>query len=349
MRRAISRPVTSRKQAAPAAPSPSRFRRVLLALLAVALLLCAAYAALLWWMGGQMRLALDNWAAQRRAQGWVVEYAEPAWQPEPLAATLRLPAVRLESGGVAWRAERVLARVSPFSPQRLRLDASGEQSLALGGPPMPLTAATAQAEIALSGGRDALLALRGAALSTPAGPLRLDNGQINLDLGDQPGTAALSGRLHGLALPVDVPLGPRIEELTLQSRLHGLPDGAGAAAAQATRWRDAGGRLEIMGLTLRWGAMAGSAAATLALDAALQPSGIGTLRIANPAALLDALGEANAVPARNLSMARRLLPLMTRPDAAGAPVVELPVTLEDRTLGIMRLPLLRLQPWVWAP
>jgi hypothetical protein len=317
-------------------------------LLALLLLLGAGYALLLWWIGGQMRLALDGWAAQRRAQGWVVEYAEPARQPGLLAATLRLPAVRLETGGIAWRADTVLASVSPFAPQRLRLEAGGAQSLSFGGPPMPLATGALRAEIALRNGHDALLALRDAALETPAGPLRLDSGDLNFDLGDQPGTAALAGRLHGLVLPVASPLGQRVEEVTLQSRLHGLPDGAGPAAAQASRWRDAGGRLEVMGLTLRWGAMAASAAATLTLDAALQPGGAGTARIANPAALLDALGEANAVPARSLSMARRILPLMTRPDASGgAPVIELPVALEDRTLSVARLPLLRVEALDW--
>jgi hypothetical protein len=347
MRRPISQRVTSPKQAAVAAPSPTRLRRVLLVLLAVLVLLGAGYAALLWWIGGQMRLALDDWAAQRRAQGWVVEYATPAQALDPMAATLRLPAVRLESGGLGWRAESVMASVSPFAPQRLRLRAVGAQSLALGGAPMPLTATALRGEVALSGGRDALLVADGAELATPAGPLRLEGGQVEFDLGGQPGTAALSGRLRGLVLPAAPPLGPRLEEVTLQARLHGLPDGAGPAAAQAARWRDAGGRLEVMGLTLRWGPMAASAAATLALDTALQPGGAGTVRIANPAALLDALGEANAVPARNLSMARRVLPLMTRPDAGGTPVVELPVTLEDRTLGIMRLPLLRLEAVAW--
>lgn len=339
--------MTPRKQAAPAAPRPTRrHRRVLFTVLALLVLAAAGYAGLLWWAGGRMETALDDWAARARAQGWIIDYRAPTRRLDPLAASLVLPELHLEQGGLAWRAERVVASLAPWAPTRLRLTAEGAQTLALGGPPMPLAGSLA-ATIGLAADGDSVLEAHEAVLTTPAGPLRLEGGQVSLDRATA-NTAGLAGRLRGLVLPVASPLGNRLEEVTLEARLHGLPDGDGPTRAQATRWRDAGGRLEVMGLTLRWGTMAASAAATLALDAALQPSGAGTLRIANPMATLDALGAAGAVPPRNLEMAKRILPLMTRPDASGGPpVIELPVTLERRALGVMRMPLLQLPAVEW--
>jgi hypothetical protein len=351
MRHPISQRVTPRKQAAPAAPPRSRRARIFLALLAPILLLAAGYAALLWWTSGQMRLALDNWAAQRRAQGWVVEHGPATWVPDPRGAVLRLPGLRLAQSGTAWQAEDVRLTVAPWAPDRLRLQAGGAQSLALGGPAMPLRTATLQGELLLNGTappRSGQVALAAAVLDTPAGPLALDSGQLSFDSTARPGATAVEARLHGLGLPLDTPLGRRVEDTTLDAVLHGALDGNGTPAAQATRWRDAGGRLEVQGLTLRWGPTAASAAATLALDAALQPSGAGTLRIANPSATLDALGAAGTIPARSLAMARRFLPLMTRLDpAGGSPVIELPVTLEDRALMVARLPVLRVEAVEW--
>nr|WP_237182480.1 DUF2125 domain-containing protein [Roseomonas marmotae] len=314
------------------------------------LLLAGAHAALLWWMSGQLQAALENWAALRRAQGWQVEYGAPERAGWPFAATLRLPAMRLAAEGLEWRAEALRLSVTPEHHDRLRLEPEGAQQISLGGPPMPLQAGSLSAVLTLDGSAPPLAGvLEGTALrlESPAGPIGLDHLQAAFDASG-PDATAMTARLRGLALPGNQPLGPKIEETTLQALLHGRLDGFGPIRQRAAAWRDAGGWVEVQGMTLRWGSMAASAAATLALDDALQPSGAGTLRVANPGETLDAMADAGLVPPRTAAMARRILPLLTRLDAGGgAPVIELPVTLEEGALSAARIPLLRLRPLAW--
>jgi hypothetical protein len=121
-----------------------------------------------------------------------------------------------------------------------------------------------------------------------------------------------------------------------------------APSLRAEAWRDGGGTLELRALALRWGAVGAQAAATLALDEALQPMGAGTLRISGAAAALETLVEAGVVGRRAAATARGVLPLLSRPSAeTGAPEVEVPVTLEDRVLALARIPVLRFAPLDW--
>jgi hypothetical protein len=327
-------------------------------LLAMLLLLGFAHAALLWWMGGQIQLALESWAAARRAQGWQVEYGPPGRGGWPLDAALRLPTVRLARGGLEWRAEAMRLSLRPWRPDRLHVTAEGAQSLALGGAPMALQAGGLGADLTLNGNApplDGTLHGEALRLEGPTGPFSLENLQASFNSRGTTATAAaevaataFNLRLHGLALPGSQPLGQRIEEITVQAMLQGAWGRSGPLSAQLAAWRDAGGRLEVQGMTLRWGSMAASAAATLALDEALQPSGAGTVRLANPVQAVDALAAGGLMPPRTAAAARQILPLLTRLDSGGGvPVIELPLTLENRALAAARIPLLRLAPVSW--
>jgi hypothetical protein len=76
--------------------------------------------------------------------------------------------------------------------------------------------------------------------------------------------------------------------------------------------------------------------------------GAGTLRLTGAADALDALAEAGLVGRRAAATARAVVPLLSRPSAeTGAPEIEVPLTLEDRTLALARIPVLRLTPLDW--
>jgi hypothetical protein len=76
--------------------------------------------------------------------------------------------------------------------------------------------------------------------------------------------------------------------------------------------------------------------------------GAGTLRLTGAAEALEALSEAGLVGRRAAGTARAVLPLLSRPNAeTGVPEIEVPVTLEDRTLTFARIPVLRLAPLRW--
>ena len=197
-------------------------------------------------------------------------------------------------------------------------------------------------------------------LYLPAGPVALAALRLDLASGDglRPGDPLAA--LHGVAASLTLPpalaalpglavLGPRLDRLSLDMAVSGpWPGLAGGPAARAARWRDGGGTLELRGLAFDWGAASASAAATFALDAALQPAGAGTLRLAGGAAVLEAAREAGMIGRREVATAQMLLPMMQRvPPEGGPPRLEVPLVLEQRTLVLAGLTLLRLPGLAW--
>jgi hypothetical protein len=128
-----------------------------------------------------------------------------------------------------------------------------------------------------------------------------------------------------------------------------FPAGGGDPARRAAAWRDGGGALEIRTLEARWGEAAASATATLTLDAALQPAGAGTLRLAGGEALLDAATTAGLLPPFNAAAARIAWRALGRAPPEGGPAwAELPLALRDRTLRLGPVSLGRLPPLEWS-
>ncbi|WBV42645.1 DUF2125 domain-containing protein [Pseudoroseomonas cervicalis] len=330
----------------PAAPSR---RRRLPRLLAGLVLSLAALHGLAWYLiTGRLEQEALRWAEDRRAEGWRIEHGAPQRGGWPLAASITLPAPRLSlPEGLSWQAEALRLSLHAEAWDQLLLEPGGAQALRLGPADLPYSAARVEARIPLRAPLQGVPVLAEALRLGPPGEVlaveRLDG---TLLAGGDPRAVQLSA--SGLLLPAPTPLGQRIEAATLDAALTGpLPSGPDLAR-RAAAWRDAGGALELRGLTLRWGGAAASAAATLALDAALQPAGAGTLRLAGAERLLDALVQSGSLAARNAALARALLPLMQRPDPAGGPPqLEVPAALENRTLSVARLNLLRLPELRW--
>ncbi|WP_419899688.1 DUF2125 domain-containing protein [Roseomonas sp. USHLN139] len=349
-------PAAPRRPApASAPPRASRPRRrggrLLLGLVLLLALLGGGHYALWSFMLGRMEQGLEQWASARRAQGWEIAHAAPVRGGWPFAARLTLADWRIAGPqGLAWQAEALDAELRPTALDRLVLRPRGPQALRLGATTLPFTAKDLQATLALSADTPpdrASLEGRGLRLGPAEASLAIDRLSGELALPD-PAETALTLALEGVVLPMQTPLGPRIESATLDATLNGAPPATGTPAERAARWRDAGGALELRGLTLRWAEIAASAAATFALGPDLQPVGAGTLRLANAPRLLEALVQAGVVAQRSAGMARAILPLMQRPDPnGGAPQLEVPVSLENRTISVARLNLGRIPGIEW--
>ncbi|MCF3580046.1 DUF2125 domain-containing protein [Planktothrix agardhii 1811] len=340
-------------------------RRLLLGSLLGLVALAAGHAVLWRAMASELESGWQSWVSVRRAQGWRVEHAPPVRGGWPLSATLTLDRLRLEGGaatlpgGMALAAERMELRVSLPWLDRLLVSLPGQQRLWLGGAEFPFTADTLQAVVPLEPGTPPSTAEMFAErlrIGTPAGGLEIGSARLAVE-GSASATeaeAALALALSAAAL--DLPVAPsgtpgfgrRIESLSADLALSGpLPPGR-APAARAEAWRDGGGTLELRTLALRWGPVGAAAAATLAFDEALQPMGAGTLRLTGAEAALEALAEAGVIGRRAAQTARAVVPLLSRPNAEdGQPEIEVPLTLEDRTLALARIPVLRLAPLDW--
>jgi hypothetical protein len=310
------------------------------------------------------------WTHARRAAGWTIA-SEPAlaggW---PLAVTLTAPDFVIAGsdpeflpGGINWSAERLVLRVALAQPRVLRIEAEGAQHVSLGGgADVPYTADRLRLELPIApdisprGGEITAQHLRAGLPSGPETISGLTIDQLSLRIDAKPAAPqgealcnfSLSAQAIGLPPDFDWALGPRIEQLTLEGALDGpLPRGRGLAA-RAAQWRDGGGALEVRDFSLDWGPLDLSAKATLALDDRLQPMGTGTARLTGFAATLNAMADAGVMPQQAATLATAMLTLLSHaPDDDAEPEVEVPLTLQGRTLSLRKIPLARLPTLDW--
>lgn len=353
--------MTRKPPASPPRSRPAFRRRAGRWLLGLALLLALAGAGhtLLWRLVEQrLEDGFQAWAEARRAEGWRIAHGTPRRGGWPMAAALTLPAPRAAApNGTEWQAESLTLRVPLLRPGTLQAEPEGRQSLRLGGATLPFAADRMLATLPLAAGAmpdRADLSATQLRIGTGAEGVAVEAAAARLArqprAGEGEAALTLSLTAEELTLPVATPLGRTLRGATLEAALTGPLPGPRPWPMRAAQWRDAGGTLEVRALTLRADEVAASAAATLALDAALQPMGAGTLRITGAPLLLEALGRAGMVPERTATLARGLLPLLSRPDPeTGQPSLEVAVTLENRTLSAARLPLARLPALVLPP
>lgn len=343
-------------------------RRLLVGALAILVVLAAADTAL--WVFATARLEdeLAAWQMRRHAAGWTVDAGQKVWTGWPLAAAIRLADPVLTGGdrdlpgGLSWRAGQAELAVALWQPRVLRIRVSGQQyvrlstlpefgfaadrfevTVPLGAGPadrLPLDFAVAGLRVAASTGPLDIAAIAVHAVTWPAAP----PGEAVLAVTCNAGTIDLPPLRQARPWPI----GPRIAAASFDVALTGPWPGAGDVAARATAWRDAGGKLEVGRLALSWASLGLSAGATMALDEQMQPMGAATARVVGYDATLRALAASGVLGPRVAQAIGGVLGLLARPaQQGGAPQVEVPVTLENRTLSLGPFPLVRLREWVW--
>ena len=315
---------------------------------------------------GQLREGFDAWMILAQSEGWDVRHGAIATGGWPSAATLRIEDVTISgprsgpgpfvlSGG----SEAVLLRVRLTRPDVLDIVPLGLRPVRFNdGPPVPVSAGHLRLRFTLEVNAPPStmeIDAEGLTVTLPGTGLisvgRLDlRADLKPDAGRDQAAIAFSAAARPVSLPDGVRwgLGPEVRDASVEGVLNGpLPAGPGLAA-RATAWRDGGGSLEIHHLLLGWGPARIDATATLALDEDLQPMGAGTSKIAGYGAALDALA-ANAVLSRSAATAAKaMLSLLANTPAEGQPEeVEVPLSLQFRTLSVRQVPLARLPELDW--
>jgi hypothetical protein len=346
-----------------------RRRRLWIILLATPLLLAAADT--LYWYLAERNLedGFADWLAGRRAAGWTATVGRPVRGGWPLAATLTVPAVFLRGGApdipgdLTWSTDRLVMRVALLRPGLLEVASGGMQRLRLGeGPEIPYTADRLQVALPLQTGaqpHSADLAARDLRAGMPAGgdaTVGLTVGSLRLHLESRPAAQAgepaldfsLAAEAVGPPAFIARSLGPRIASLTLKGMLDGPVPRTHALAERAAAWRDGGGTLEIERLAVNWGPLDLTASATLALDEQLQPMGTGSAKVIGYVETLDALAAHGAISKSAAIAAKAVLSLLAHsPEDGSPPDVEVPLTLQYRTLSMRQVPLVRLPELDW--
>lgn len=322
----------------------------------------------------QVQAVFQQWVATRRAEGWHVAAGAERLGGWPFAASVRIQGFTISGGetilpgGCSWKSERLALRLSFASPGRLEVLPAGLQTVRLlGGPPIVASARHISAAVQFA-------ALPFLARRTPQKGLLITATGVHIrpassrsdvmiaqsvaihampgppPAGDAPSGPSLKVEATGIAVPHEEvrALGSRIAVLSFSGALiHQVPAGTNWTS-RLTAWRDHGGMVALRGFSLVWGPLAIGASGRLTLDQNLQPSGQATARVVGYVATLDALAGAGRIGSGVATAAKALLTLLARPSSAGGPPeVDVPLSLEDRTLRLGQIPLVELPAMSW--
>jgi hypothetical protein len=294
----------------------------------------------------------------------VVQHGTPVRGGWPFAVTLTLPGVeiagspRTTPADLRWQAEALELRIALPEWEELRVAPRGRQLLALQGFALPFAADRLDLALPLDGGatpREARLTAERLRMNTPLGGFEMRQGALIMRarLSATEGEPAFSIDLDvtGLTLPPNAgPLGQRLDHLVLEGMLSGPLPLLRHPTQRAEAWRDAGGTIELRRAALQWGPVGASLSSTGTLDEALQPMGAGQLAVTGAAEAVEAMVAAGWLSARAAGPTRAMAALLSRPGEDGGPaVLELPITLTERRIGLARLPLARLPALEWPP
>jgi hypothetical protein len=332
-----------------------------------------------------LRDAFETWTRRAEVTGWDIRYGAVTEGGWPNAATLRVEHLTVRTASIfghgalsfgslrldslAWGSDAILLSTGLARPDTLEVTPVGVSTLRLGdGQPMPVSASHMRLRLTLRpNGSLRVVDLDAVTLAAEfPGPGKVSVGHLSghADLKatagrDQP-VATFSVSARPVVLPDTMNRGPgnrgpgtEISEFALEGVLNGpMPSGGfmggQGLTTQAMSWRDEGGSLELHRLAIAWGQVRLDATATLALDEELQPMGAGTGKIVGYEAALDALAANNVLTRSATKAAKAVLSLLATTPSDGEPAqVEVPLTLQFRTLSVRQVPLVRLPEFDW--
>jgi hypothetical protein len=349
-------------------PRRSGSRRLLVIALALLLpVLAAGYTA--WWFHAATEFGnrtLD-WIENRRADGWRLAYVDVSRRGFPLQLGLRFdkPVVGAPAGDWTWAVSSALLSTRVFDPQPLRLAIKGDQAMEFGD-----ALSAGEKRRSYSGSADEFtvdlvpggwlpnghlrvrdLAVAGDSASDGFGIARLDlvsRGDPAAAPGPEVSSYAMELTAGGFRLPVSeaVPLCHEVAHLAFDAKLFGALEPRPWPTSIA-EWREAGGVVEATRLVLVCGPLTLDGEGTFALDSAGQLIGAMTTRIQGYEAALDRLTADQAIPAHAAATAKIVLRALARSGGEGVPTLVAPLSIQDRTLSVGPVPLLRLRPLHW--
>ena len=321
----------------------SRSTRIVFPLVILAIL-AAAYAGYWYWLASRLDAGIDEWIATSRAQGYQVSHGRVTHGGFPLRVEARLdqPLVARQERGIdwEWRAEGLAVAMPVHRYDEIVLRSLGASRLsykaAKGAANSALEKRTiltpSQAEVRFVydavGVKTLDLAWKGIAIAQEGtAPVHLALLSLRQSAVTPSGTKGpgifVAVRVESMQIPglARTPLGGRIGLLEAQGTIDG-PLSEAPVPQALTRWRDAGGILDLTRLQLVWGAMRVAGSGTLALDEAARPMGAFSLRIAGYNWLIDQFVTAGKLAPAHAELARSALAALAqeRGNQEGVPV-----------------------------
>jgi len=319
----------------------------------------------------RLRGGLQDWIEARRAEGWDIEAGPIALGGWPRAATVTVADLHVRHSGndipgvVDWLSPGTTLSVSLYLPTELNLSFSGPQHVRIGAAPDTVITGEAMTAV-VQLGPDAPQAFdlhaNGVRVQPATDPWHVAIGRLDAHAGVSAGngngsdadqtrqSVAFAVSTEAITLPAGFkwPLGPNISSLSAEGTLNGPFPPIGDVTTRAQAWRDGGGSVEIAHLAMGWGPLGLTSSATLALDDQLQPMGSGSGRLVGYAETLDRLAAGGILTKSAATAAKAVLSLMAGTGDGDVPSeVDVPLTLQYRTLSMRQVPLARLPELDW--
>ena len=268
---------------------------------------------------------IRSWAEARQAEGLETTFAAmttggfPAWIRIDLASVVVARAVGPRPW--SWTTEKLSLRSRPWDFEHVLFDASGIHRLSLGDASSPrvyeLTAGQLTGTVARYCGSEVFLEV-----SVNSAGLELSDG-VDSPLGHTVAQAELGLRVLRPVLP-----GPLADALAI--------------------WRDAGGTLEVDRLTLAYGPLTLEASGTVALDTGLQPQAAFSARAEGVFEAVEALRARRVIEIGDALAARLALTALSKtPEGGGAAYLQVPLSIQERTVYAGSVALIRLPRVRW--
>jgi len=350
-------PMEKREQESDTRPQSGRW--VMGSLIGLAVI-AGAYVA--WWFAAAASLekGVDDWIADRRADGWTVGHRGLAVDGFPfrLNATVDKPFIAgPPERGWDWRGERLLVTARPWTPHRVRFDLSGRHSgrlpLRTRAQAFDLTAPVLTGGLVFRQGRAQSLSMETESFALTfdggdAGSLDIAEGEVHLS----PAEDAATGfhlRLRDLAVAetLRAPLGERVRNLMVKGLVTGTIEPA-AWPDPVVHWREAGGTVEVETLDIDYEPLRLTGDGTLALDEALQPMGAFSVRAQGFFAAIDELVTRGFMDKRDALGSKLVLGVLSKkPENGGDSYLDLSLTLQDRILYAGPLKVMRFPIIIW--
>ena len=298
---------------------------------------------------------IDAWIAGQRAAGAKISPAEVSITGYPFSFSIKLTDVALAwPTGFGFTGQSLKVRTRPWSLRSFKVNATGGFALTLppGSDRPALTVAgetlnghTRFYDTALPVAMDLTadtVSVAQAGQTAPAAP-EMTVATVDFD-GVRPANAPkadtdvaydVSLKLMDLSAQLleSNPLGGTIRQTSLHGQLLGVPPATWDAAG-IKAWSDAGGTVNVPDAAIVWGALSVTGNGTVALDKNMQPEASFSIRLSGFNEALDSLSAAGWVKLGPASIAKLALGIAAHPGPDGKPVVDTPLTIQNRHITV---------------
>jgi hypothetical protein len=310
----------------------------------------------------RLRAGLDQWAAQRRAEGYVIGYGQPlvGGFPFDIRVVLADPQVTAPNNGWSWHGTALQVETKLWNHRTATFQLPGRHEFTHAGLAQPVVA---RADAA---GGWAAIGHDGRVIEAT-----LDCTRLDVDFGQRLGQATVgrvqlrirprprqdnpseplppleaSAVLRELILPaqMDGPLGRQVPLLAADISIAGkLPQAISRAAL--VQWRDQSGTIELLDAKLRWGPLNLKGSGTVTIDEDMRPLGAATVELRGFNETVQRLVEAGTVRKQVGMTAQLVLGVLAKPAAPGGePTLNVPLTAQNGFLSLGPVKLLPVPP-----